>query len=166
MHGPWPRSALSADALAGFVLATPLRGPQGLPEDLPVPGAITAFSGARSALRALVGHHRTPCSSGRSWVSHPDTSDPTRGSEWLIRYRASWSRRPTGRSRWKQSWFPIRDQGEVVVDIAACGVCHTDLHYVQGGIGEDFPFLLGHEAAGTVFRGGRRSHRVAPATTW
>jgi S-(hydroxymethyl)mycothiol dehydrogenase len=45
---------------------------------------------------------------------------------------------------------PDPGPGEVVVDIAACGVCHTDLHYVQGGISNDFPFLLGHEAAGTV----------------
>ena len=32
----------------------------------------------------------------------------------------------------------------------ACGVCHTDLHYREGGINDDFPFLLGHEAAGVV----------------
>jgi S-(hydroxymethyl)mycothiol dehydrogenase len=36
------------------------------------------------------------------------------------------------------------------VAIQACGVCHTDLHYREGGIGEDFPYLLGHEAAGIV----------------
>ncbi|MEO6472428.1 MAG: S-(hydroxymethyl)mycothiol dehydrogenase [Aeromicrobium sp.] len=40
--------------------------------------------------------------------------------------------------------------GEVVVDIETCGVCHTDLHYREGGINDEFPFLLGHEAAGTV----------------
>src|SRR3954469_19965180 len=40
--------------------------------------------------------------------------------------------------------------GEVVVDVQACGVCHTDLHYREGGITDDFPFLLGHEAAGVV----------------
>jgi S-(hydroxymethyl)mycothiol dehydrogenase len=39
---------------------------------------------------------------------------------------------------------------EVVVDVQACGVCHTDLHYRDGGITDDFPFLLGHEAAGVV----------------
>jgi S-(hydroxymethyl)mycothiol dehydrogenase len=39
---------------------------------------------------------------------------------------------------------------EAVVDVQACGVCHTDLHYREGGISEDYPFLLGHEAAGTV----------------
>ena len=46
--------------------------------------------------------------------------------------------------------IPDPGPGEVVVDIAACGVCHTDLHYVEGGISDEFPFLLGHEAAGTV----------------
>ena len=39
---------------------------------------------------------------------------------------------------------------DVVVDVQACGVCHTDLHYREGGINDDFPFLLGHEAAGLV----------------
>ncbi len=45
---------------------------------------------------------------------------------------------------------PDPGPGEAVVDIQACGVCHTDLHYVQGGIGDDYPYLLGHEAAGVV----------------
>ncbi|MGR7023160.1 S-(hydroxymethyl)mycothiol dehydrogenase [Geodermatophilus sp. URMC 62] len=45
---------------------------------------------------------------------------------------------------------PDPGPGEAVVDVAACGVCHTDLHYRQGGINDEFPFLLGHEAAGTV----------------
>src|SRR3979409_303161 len=40
--------------------------------------------------------------------------------------------------------------GEAVVDVQACGVCHTDLHYREGGINDEFPFLLGHEAAGIV----------------
>jgi S-(hydroxymethyl)mycothiol dehydrogenase len=39
---------------------------------------------------------------------------------------------------------------EVLVRVQACGVCHTDLHYREGGINDEFPFLLGHEAAGTV----------------
>jgi S-(hydroxymethyl)mycothiol dehydrogenase len=46
--------------------------------------------------------------------------------------------------------IPDPGPGEVVVDIQACGVCHTDLHYCHGGIGDDFPYLLGHEAAGVV----------------
>jgi S-(hydroxymethyl)mycothiol dehydrogenase len=45
---------------------------------------------------------------------------------------------------------PDPGPGEVVVDVQACGVCHTDLHYREGGIGQDFPYLLGHEAAGLV----------------
>jgi S-(hydroxymethyl)mycothiol dehydrogenase len=45
---------------------------------------------------------------------------------------------------------PDPGPGEVIVDVQACGVCHTDLHYREGGIGQDFPYLLGHEAAGIV----------------
>ncbi len=45
---------------------------------------------------------------------------------------------------------PDPGPGEVVVAIQACGVCHTDLHYREGGIGDEFPYLLGHEAAGLV----------------
>ncbi|MGP3775706.1 S-(hydroxymethyl)mycothiol dehydrogenase [Streptomyces sp. SDT5-1] len=46
--------------------------------------------------------------------------------------------------------IPDPGPGEAVVRIEACGVCHTDLHYKQGGIGDEFPYLLGHEAAGVV----------------
>ena len=45
---------------------------------------------------------------------------------------------------------PDPGPGEAVVAVQACGVCHTDLHYKRGGINDDFPFLLGHEAAGVV----------------
>ncbi len=45
---------------------------------------------------------------------------------------------------------PDPGPGEAVVAVKACGVCHTDLHYREGGINDDFPFLLGHEAAGIV----------------
>lgn len=45
---------------------------------------------------------------------------------------------------------PDPGPGEAVVAIQACGVCHTDLHYREGGINDEFPFLLGHEAAGLV----------------
>jgi len=45
---------------------------------------------------------------------------------------------------------PEPGPGEALVDVQACGVCHTDFHYRQGGISDDFPFLLGHEAAGVV----------------
>jgi S-(hydroxymethyl)mycothiol dehydrogenase len=45
---------------------------------------------------------------------------------------------------------PDPGPGEALVKVQSCGVCHTDLHYREGGINDDFPFLLGHEAAGVV----------------
>ena len=45
---------------------------------------------------------------------------------------------------------PDPGPGEALVAVQACGVCHTDLHYREGGINDEFPFLLGHEAAGIV----------------
>src|SRR3954462_2569306 len=57
---------------------------------------------------------------------------------------------------------PDPGPGEAVVKIQACGVCHTDLHYREGGINDDFPFLLGHEAAGTVEAVGAGVTEVAP----
>jgi S-(hydroxymethyl)mycothiol dehydrogenase len=45
---------------------------------------------------------------------------------------------------------PDPGPGEALVHVKACGVCHTDLHYRDGAINDDFPFLLGHEAAGEV----------------
>jgi S-(hydroxymethyl)mycothiol dehydrogenase len=58
--------------------------------------------------------------------------------------------------------LPDPGPGEAVVKIQACGVCHTDLHYREGGIGEDFPYLLGHEAAGLVEAVGEGVTEVAP----
>jgi S-(hydroxymethyl)mycothiol dehydrogenase len=46
--------------------------------------------------------------------------------------------------------IPDPGPNDVVVRIQACGVCHTDLTYRDGGINDEFPFLLGHEAAGIV----------------
>ncbi|WP_328386893.1 S-(hydroxymethyl)mycothiol dehydrogenase [Streptomyces sp. NBC_00400] len=57
---------------------------------------------------------------------------------------------------------PDPGPGEAVVKIQTCGVCHTDLHYKQGGINDDFPFLLGHEAAGVVESVGAGVTDVAP----
>jgi len=51
---------------------------------------------------------------------------------------------------------------EALVAVQACGVCHTDLHYREGGISDDFPFLLGHEAAGVVEAVGDGVATVAP----
>ena len=57
---------------------------------------------------------------------------------------------------------PDPGPGEAVVAVAACGVCHTDLHYREGAINDAFPFLLGHEAAGTVEAVGDGVTEVAP----
>ncbi|MEN3613485.1 S-(hydroxymethyl)mycothiol dehydrogenase [Plantactinospora sp. ZYX-F-223] len=57
---------------------------------------------------------------------------------------------------------PDPGPGEAVVRVQACGVCHTDLHYREGGINDDFPFLLGHEAAGIVEQVGAGVTDVAP----
>ncbi|WOX14154.1 S-(hydroxymethyl)mycothiol dehydrogenase [Streptomyces sp. N50] len=57
---------------------------------------------------------------------------------------------------------PDPGPGEALVKVEACGVCHTDLHYREGGINDDFPFLLGHEAAGVVESVGEGVTDVAP----
>lgn len=57
---------------------------------------------------------------------------------------------------------PDPGPGEAVVAVQACGVCHTDLHYREGGISDEFPFLLGHEAAGLVEAVGEGVTEVAP----
>ena len=57
---------------------------------------------------------------------------------------------------------PDPGPGEALVDVIACGVCHTDLTYRDGGINDEYPFLLGHEAAGTVEAVGPGVTSVAP----
>src|SRR5437588_7175062 len=57
---------------------------------------------------------------------------------------------------------PDPGPGEALVRVQACGVCHTDLHYREGDITDDFPFLLGHEAAGTVEAVGEGVTALAP----
>jgi S-(hydroxymethyl)mycothiol dehydrogenase len=57
---------------------------------------------------------------------------------------------------------PDPGPGEVLVRVQACGVCHTDLHYREGAINDEFPFLLGHEASGTVEAVGPDVTNVAP----
>ena len=57
---------------------------------------------------------------------------------------------------------PDPGPGEAVVRVQACGVCHTDLHYREGGINDEFPFLLGHEAAGVVEAVGEGVENVVP----
>lgn len=57
---------------------------------------------------------------------------------------------------------PDPGPGEAVVRVQTCGVCHTDLHYREGGINDDYPFLLGHEAAGVVEAVGADVTGLAP----
>ncbi|HJL77504.1 MAG TPA: S-(hydroxymethyl)mycothiol dehydrogenase [Acidimicrobiales bacterium] len=57
---------------------------------------------------------------------------------------------------------PDPGPGEVLVAVQACGVCHTDLHYREGAINDDFPFLLGHEASGIIEEVGEGVTNVAP----
>jgi S-(hydroxymethyl)mycothiol dehydrogenase len=57
---------------------------------------------------------------------------------------------------------PDPGPGEALIQVQACGVCHTDLHYREGAINDDFPFLLGHEAAGIVESVGPDVTDVAP----
>ena len=57
---------------------------------------------------------------------------------------------------------PDPGKGEVLVRIKACGVCHTDLHYREGSINNDFPFLLGHEASGIIESVGEDVTSVQP----
>ena len=57
--------------------------------------------------------------------------------------------------------IPDPGPGEVIVDVKSCGVCHTDFHYREGGISDDYPFLLGHESAGVVSEIGEGVTNVA-----
>jgi S-(hydroxymethyl)mycothiol dehydrogenase len=57
---------------------------------------------------------------------------------------------------------PDPGPGEALVRVQACGVCHTDLHYREGAINDEFPFLLGHEASGRVEAVGPDVTSVAP----
>ena len=66
---------------------------------------------------------------------------------------------------------PEPGPGEALVTVQACGVCHTDLHYREGGINDEFPFLLGHEAAGVVETVGEGvtsgpTASTTPAASW
>ncbi len=57
---------------------------------------------------------------------------------------------------------PDPGPGEALIRVQASGVCHTDLHYREGAIGDEFPYFLGHEAAGIVEKVGDDVDNVAP----
>jgi len=50
---------------------------------------------------------------------------------------------------------------EVLIRTRACGVCHSDLHFIDGVYPAPLPFLPGHEAAGVVEAVGDGVTRVA-----
>ncbi|PLC12505.1 S-(hydroxymethyl)mycothiol dehydrogenase [Kocuria flava] len=60
---------------------------------------------------------------------------------------------------------PDPGPGEALVDVITCGVCQTDHHYQVGAVGDDFPFLLGHEATGVVSAVGEGVTDLAPGDT-
>ena len=57
---------------------------------------------------------------------------------------------------------PDPGKGEALVKVLTCGVCQTDHHYVTGGVGQAFPYLLGHESAGIVEAVGDDVTDIAP----
>src|SRR5215471_120585 len=117
----------------GFRARTPVRGLRGQPEAGPAGGS-TVGGGRRAATQLPL-----------SMRMKDDTGMTSRVRGVIARSKG--------------------EPGEVttvLVAVQACGVCHTDLHYREGGIGDDFPYLLGHEAAGVVEVVGDGVTGVAP----
>jgi S-(hydroxymethyl)mycothiol dehydrogenase len=69
---------------------------------------------------------------------------------------------PKGPVEIREVLVPSPGPGEARVRVQACGVCHTDLHYRDGVIGDNYPYLLGHEAAGVVEQVGEGVQHIAP----
>ncbi len=58
---------------------------------------------------------------------------------------------------------PEPGPGQVLLRVHACGVCHTDLHIVDGELPEPkLPLILGHQIVGTLVKNGSRAHRFQP----
>lgn len=64
--------------------------------------------------------------------------------------RAAVVRSQSGRFEIEELQDPSPRRGEVLVRVAACGVCHTDLHIHDGSVPFPLPCVLGHEISGTV----------------
>jgi S-(hydroxymethyl)glutathione dehydrogenase / alcohol dehydrogenase len=79
------------------------------------------------------------------------------------RIRAAVYRKPGERGSVEDVLLDPPAAGEVLVRVAAAGVCHSDLHIVDGDLGDRrFPTVLGHEGAGVVEAVGKGVERVAP----
>ena len=112
---------------------------------------LAAFSRTRSGQHALIidqDRRRSHVTKGRT--------------RWFRRFRASIAHEKGAPVEVATVLVPDPGPGEAVVRVQACGVCHTDLHYREGGINDGFPFLLGHEAAGIVEAVGPGVSSVAP----
>ncbi len=72
--------------------------------------------------------------------------------------RAAVLTRPGAMLEIKEVPTPTPGPGQVLVKVAACGVCHTDLHYIEHGVPtfKPPPIILGHEASGTIAELGDR----------
>ncbi|WP_346844575.1 S-(hydroxymethyl)mycothiol dehydrogenase [uncultured Rothia sp.] len=57
---------------------------------------------------------------------------------------------------------PDPGKGEALVKVLTCGVCQTDEHYIKGGVGDNFPYLLGHESTAIVEAVGEDVTHVEP----
>jgi S-(hydroxymethyl)glutathione dehydrogenase / alcohol dehydrogenase len=68
-----------------------------------------------------------------------------------LRARACVLRRPGRPPAVENVWLDPPGPGEVLVRIAAAGVCHSDVHLADGALGDGrWPIVLGHEGAGVV----------------
>ena len=85
-----------------------------------------------------------------AFIGRDGTPSAIGSPPWLTRCAGWWRSRRVNRCGSRRSRCPTPGPGEALVRVQACGVCHTDLHYREGAINDDFPFLLGHEAAGVV----------------
>lgn len=76
--------------------------------------------------------------------------------------RAAVVRDRSGPFRVEELKDPSPKEGEILVEVAATGVCHTDLHIHDGSVAFPFPCVLGHETSGTVLEVGAGVEHVAP----
>ena len=72
--------------------------------------------------------------------------DPVDG----IRTRAVVSRRKNDPVQVETIVLEPPGSHEVLVRMQASGICHSDMHYRDGALGDGYPFILGHEGAGTI----------------
>lgn len=83
----------------------------------------------------------------------------------LTRHVPGWGRGDTSDDPLRPDDRPIPDPHgpfDVVVQVAAAGVCRTDLHLIDGTMTTEFPRVLGHESAGTVHAVGTQVTSVRP----